>query len=250
MAHARPLQQRRREGLRLTARVTHRRTCSGPAGPAGSRGQPDRQAQAWVRAGLREYRYHLTCRSPWQLGADAAGPGSPGRWVGTWLRRADGAGRGLLVGTRRADAWPGPLPARNWENVAGLLEPTALGQSSQRDGSLSTDDAPGRGTISLEELAGMDVIDGPRHADPGTQRRVDEVVGRRVDCGSARPIRASVLLADYLGLGVAARVRLPRADRAEAPSSNGPVLPGQIGDLRDGQVDRQDHPATGSAALL
>ena len=29
-------------------------------------------------------------------------------------------------------------------------------------------DAAGRGTISLEELASMDVIHGPRRADPGT----------------------------------------------------------------------------------
>jgi len=51
---------------------------------------------------------------------------------------------------------PAPLDAM----VVGEFEPEVWVPS--------THDAAGRGTISLEELASMDVIHGPRRADPGT----------------------------------------------------------------------------------
>jgi DNA-binding transcriptional LysR family regulator len=70
-----------------------------------------------------------------------------------WQRRAD-AGLGWL--TTKPEALPAPLDAM----VLGDFDPEVWVPSSHR--------AARRGTISIEELAGMDVVHGPRRAEPAT----------------------------------------------------------------------------------
>ena len=72
-----------------------------------------------------------------------------------------------LVGARRADAALGWLTAGP-EMLPAPLDAMVVGEFEPEVWVPPTHDAAGRGTISLEELASMDVIHGPRRADPGT----------------------------------------------------------------------------------
>jgi hypothetical protein len=116
----------------------------------------------------------------------------------------------------------------------------------------STHDAAGRGTISLEELASMDVIHGPRRADPGTYdawTRALQAVDPRFGFTDP-PFRSSLPLT----LAFAAA-----GDRSAAVLTgpvtvvNGPARPvrSRYADARGmAQVDLQHHPLTASAALV
>ena len=72
-----------------------------------------------------------------------------------------------VVGTRRADAALGWLTAEP-QMLPAPLEAMVLGEFKPQAWVPSTHDAAGRGTISLEELASMDVIHGPRRLGPAT----------------------------------------------------------------------------------
>src|SRR6476646_5152860 len=109
----------------------------------------------------------------------------------------------------------------------------------------STHDAAGRGTISLEELASMDVIHGPRRADPGPYdawtralQAVDPRFGFTLSLtlafAAAGDRSAAVLTGPSTAInGPAQLVRSRLADAS-----------GMV------QVDLQHHPLTASAALV
>jgi hypothetical protein len=153
------------------------------------------------------------------------------------MRRAD-AGLGWL--TAGPEALPAPLDAM----VLGEFEPEVWVPS--------THDATGRGTISLEELAGMDVIHGPRRADPGTYdawTRALQAVDPRFGFTDP-PFRSSLPMT----LGFAAA-----RDRSSAVLAGPSTVvndPAQLVRSRpaDGcgmaQVDLQHHPLKASAALV
>jgi len=156
-----------------------------------------------------------------------------------------------LVGMRRADAGLGWLTAGP-ETLPAPLDAMVLGEFEPEVWVPSTHDAAGRGTISLEELASMDVIHGPRRADPGTYdawTRALQAVDPRFGFTDP-PFRSSLPLT----LAFAAA-----GDRSSAvltgPSTvvNGPA---QLVRLRPAdacgmaQVDLQHHPLTASAALV
>jgi hypothetical protein len=157
-----------------------------------------------------------------------------------------------LVGMRRADAGLGWLTAGP-ETLPAPLDAMVLGEFEPEVWVPSTHDAAGRGAISLEELAGMDVIHGPRRADPGTYdawTRALQAIDPRFGFTDP-PFRSSLpMTLGFAGAG----------DRSSAvltgPSTvviNGPA---QLVRSRPAdacgmaQVDLQHHPLTASAALV
>ena len=247
-----PLLQRRREGLRLTAAghvlLDASRNVLALVDHEVSR---TRQAAGLGASGYG-WRYHRTCPSRWQ---SRPPPGCgrqpwPPRWTWFWLETALDA-EFSLVGTRRADAGLGWLTAGP-ETLPVPLDAMVLGEFEPEVWVPSTHDAAGRGTISLEELASMDVIHGPRRADPGTYdawTRAVQAVDPRFGFTDP-PFRSSLPLT----LAFAAA-----GDRSAAvltgPSTvvNGPA---QLVRSRPAdacgmaQVDLQHHPLTASAALV
>jgi hypothetical protein len=156
-----------------------------------------------------------------------------------------------LVGTRRADAALGWLTAGP-ETLPASLEAMILGEFKPEVWVPSTHDAAGRGTISLEELASMDIIHGPRRADPGTYdawTRALQAVDPRFGFTDP-PFRSSLPLT----LAFAAA-----GDRSAAVLTgpvtvvNGParLVRSRSAEARGmAQVDLQHHPLTASAALV
>src|SRR5262249_22905463 len=112
--------------------------------------------------------------------------------------------------------------------------------------------AAGRGTISLEELASMEVIHGPRHADPGTYdawtralRAIDPRFGF-----TDPPFRSSLPMTLAFA---AAGDRSAAVRPGPSPCANGPaqLARPRPADTRGmAQVDLQRHPLTASAALV
>jgi DNA-binding transcriptional LysR family regulator len=163
-----PLLQRRREGLRLT-----------PAGRVLLEGSQNVLAQvdlAVNRArevaglGRPQLRVVMPPGLPESL-AVAATAGLQGTAAAAdvdlaWLETALDA-EFSLISTRRADAGLGWLTARAKTVPAGL-EVMTVGEFEPEVWIPPAHAAAGRGTISLEELAGLPVIHGPRRAQPGT----------------------------------------------------------------------------------
>jgi hypothetical protein len=155
-----------------------------------------------------------------------------------------------LVGARRADAGLGWLTAGP-ETLPAPLDAMVLGEFEPEVWVPPTHDAAGRGTISLEELASMDVIHGPRRADPGTYdawTRALQAVDPRFGFTDP-PFRSSLPMT----LAFAAA-----GDRSAAvltgPSTvvNGPaqLIRSRPADACMARVDLQDHPLTASATLV
>lgn len=163
-----PLLERRREGLRLT-----------PAGRAlldGSRNvlalvdqAVDRTRQA---AGLGRQRLRVAV--PPGLPESLAIPAAAGLRAAAvaadvdliWLETSLDA-QFSLISTRRADVGLGWLTARQ-ETMPAALEVMAVGEFVPEVWVLPVQTAARRGTISLKELAAIQVIHGPRRAQPGT----------------------------------------------------------------------------------
>ena len=156
-----------------------------------------------------------------------------------------------LVGTRHADAALGWLTAGP-ETLPAPLDAMVLGEFEPQVWVPSTHDAAGRGTISLAELASMDIIHGPRRADPGTYdawARALQAVDPRFGFTDP-PFRSSLPLT----LAFAAA-----GDRSAAVLT-GPVTvvsgPARLARSRPAdargmaRVDLQQHPLTASAALV
>jgi len=163
-----PLLQRRREGLRLT-----------PAGRVlldGSRNVLALADQALNRtrqaAGLGRPRLRvvippglpesLAVPATAGLRAAAAAAGVDLAWIETALDPEFS-----LISTRRADAGLGWLTARR-QNVPAALEVMTVGEFEPEVWVPAAHSAACRGTISLKELAALQVIHGPRRAQSGT----------------------------------------------------------------------------------
>jgi DNA-binding transcriptional LysR family regulator len=163
-----PLLQRRREGLRLT-----------PAGrvlPDGARNVLALADQAVNRtrqaAGLGRPRLRVVMPSglPESLTVPATtglqGAAAAGDVDLAWLETALDA-EFSPISTRRADAGLGWLTAGP-ETRPAALEVMTLAEFEPQAWVPSTHTAARRGTISLEELAALPVIHGPRRAQPST----------------------------------------------------------------------------------
>jgi DNA-binding transcriptional LysR family regulator len=163
-----PLLQRRREGLRLT-----------PAGRVlldGSRNVLALVDQAVNRtrqaAGLGRPRLRVVM--PPGLPESLAVPATAGLQGAaaatdvdlTWLETTLDV-EFSLISTQRADAGLGWLTARQ-KTVPAALEVMTVGEFEPEVWVPLDHNAARRGTISLEELAALPVIHGPRRAHPGT----------------------------------------------------------------------------------
>jgi DNA-binding transcriptional LysR family regulator len=248
-----PLLQRRREGLRLT-----------PAGRVlldGSRNvlalvdqEVSRTRQA---AGLGRPRLRVVM--PPGLPESLAVPATAGLQEAAaaadvdlaWLETPLDA-EFSLISTRRADAGLGWLTARP-ETVPAALEVMTVGEFEPEVWVLSTHTAARRGTISLEELAGLQVIHGPRRAQPGTYDAwltAMQAVDPRFEFTDP-PFRHSLAMT----LALAAAGNRPAAvltgPAIAAGSQAWPVRrsrpAGTYGMVR---VSLQHHPLTASAALV
>ena len=163
-----PLLHRRREGLRLTTaggvlldasrnvlslvdhEVSHTRQAAGLGRP---------RLRMVIPAGPPE---DLAVKAAAALRAAAAAADVDVAWLETALDPEFS-----LICTRRADAGLGWLTTSP-DAVPAPLEVMILGEFEPDVWIPSTHAAAHRGTISLEELAGLDVIHGPRRAHAGT----------------------------------------------------------------------------------
>ena len=248
-----PLLQRRREGLQLT-----------PAGRVlldGSRAvlaQVDQAvSQTRQAAGLGRPRLRVVLPSclPESLAVAAAAglraSAAAAQVDVTWLEMALDA-EFSLIGTRRADAglgWlttsPEALPAALEAMVVGEFEPEVWIPSAHL--------AARRGAISLEELAGLQVIHGPRRAQPGTHdawATVMQTVDPRFEFTDP-PFRCSLPVT----LAFAAPGSRPAAvltgPATAAGSWAGPVRRSGPADASGMvRVSLQNHPLTASAVLV
>jgi DNA-binding transcriptional LysR family regulator len=247
-----PLLQRRREGLRLTAAgqvlLDASRHVLALVDHEVSR---TRQAAGLGRQRLRiAIPPHLPESMAVAAAAELQAAAVAAEVDVTWLETALDA-EFSLVCTRRADVGLGWLTAGP-ETLPAPLDAMVLGEFEPEVWVPSTHDTAGRGTISLEELASMNVIHGPRRADPGTYdawssalRTVDPRFGF-----TDPPFRSSLPMT----LAFAAAGDRPAAVLT-GPSTvvNGPAQlvrswPSDACGMT--QVDLQHHPLTASAALV
>jgi DNA-binding transcriptional LysR family regulator len=248
-----PLLQRRREGLRLT-----------PAGRVlldGSRNvlalvdqEVSRTRQAaglgrpWLRVamppGLPE---SLAVPATAALQGAAAAADVDLAWLETALDAEFS-----LISTRRADVGLGWLTTGP-QTLPAALEVMTLGEFEPQVWVRSTHPAARRGTISLEELAGLQVIHGPRRAQPGTYDAwvtAIQAVGPRFEFTDP-PFRHSL----GMTLALAAAGNRPAAvltGPAIAVRSQGrPIRRSRPADTYGMvRVSLQHHPLTASAALV
>ena len=94
-----------------------------------------------------------------------------------------------LIRQRRADAGLGWLMTSP-EALPAPLDAMSLGEFEPDVWIPSPHTAARRGTISLDELARMDVIHGPRHAEPGTYDAWTRSCGPSIRASNS-PIRRS-----------------------------------------------------------
>jgi DNA-binding transcriptional LysR family regulator len=247
-----PLLQRRREGVRLTAAGDALLDASRNVLALVDHGVGRTRQAAGV--GRQRLRMAIPPHLPESMAvAAAAGLRAAAVAAGVdvvWLETALDA-EFSLVGTRRADAGLGWLTARP-DTLPAPLDVMVLREFEPEVWVPSTHDAAGRGTISLKELASMEVIHGPRRADPGTYdawNRALQAVNPRFGFTDP-PFRSSLPLT----LAFAAAGGRPAAVLT-GPSTvvNGPA---QLVRSRPedacgmSQVKLRHHPLTASAALV
>jgi DNA-binding transcriptional LysR family regulator len=246
-----PLLQRRREGLRLTA-AGHVLLDASRNVLALIDHEVSRTRQA-AGLGRQRLRMVLPPHLPESMAVAAAAglrAAAAAEVDLVWLETALDA-EFSPVGTRRADAALGWLTAGP-ETLPAQLDAMVLGEFEPEVWVPSTHDAAGRGTISLEELVSMDIIHGPRRADPGTYdawTRALQAVDPRFGFADP-PFRSSLPLT----LAFAAAGDRPAAVLT-GPNTvvNGPaqMVRSRSADARGmAQVDLQHHPLTASAALV
>jgi DNA-binding transcriptional LysR family regulator len=248
-----PLLHRRREGLRLTTaggvlldasrnvlslvdrEVSRTRQAAGLGRP---------RLRMVIPPGLPE---DLAVKAAAALRAASADADMDVAWLETALdtefslihtRRAD-AGLGWL--TTSPDAVPAPLEVM----ILGEFEPDLWIPASHP--------AARRGSISLDELASMDVIFGPRRAEPGTYDAWTSIV-RAIDPRfefTDPPLRHSlpVMLAFAAIAGRPAAVLTGPATAAGGRAT--PIRRSQLADTSGMvKVSLRNHPLTASAALV
>jgi DNA-binding transcriptional LysR family regulator len=248
-----PLLQRRREGLRLT-----------PAGRVlldGSRNVlalvDQEVSRTWQAAGLG--RPQLRVVMPPGLPECLAVP------VTARLQRAaaaadvDLAWREMAldaefspISTRRADAGLGWLTAGP-QTVAAALEVMTMGEFEPEVWVPSAHPAASRGLISLEELAALPVIHGPRRAHPGiydawvTTMQAADPHFEFTDPPFRHSLAMTLALATAGNRPAAVLTGPVIAARTQAWPSRRSRLAGTCGMVR---VILQHHPLTASAALV
>ena len=248
-----PLAQRRRAGLRLTAagRVLLDASRTALAQVDGA------VCQTRHAAGLGRPRLRVvlpSCLAESLAVAAAAGlheAAAAAQVDLTWLETPLDA-EFSLIGTRRADAglgWlttgPETLPAALEAMVVGEFEPEAWIPSAHP--------AARRGTISLEELASLQVIYGPRRAEPVTYdawTTVLQTVDPRFEFTDPS-FRCSLPVT----LAFAATGNRPAAvltgPATAAGGWTGPIRRSSLADTSGMvRVSLQHHPLTASAALV
>ena len=156
-----------------------------------------------------------------------------------------------LIQTRRADAGLGWLTTKP-EALPAPLDAMVLGEFEPEVWIPPSHAAARRGAISLEELAGLDVIHGPRRAQPGTYDAWATVL-RAVDPRfefTDPPFRRSLPMT----LAFAATGRRPAAVLSGPAAVAGgamPVRPSRPADTSGMiRVSLARHPLTASAALV
>jgi DNA-binding transcriptional LysR family regulator len=248
-----PLLHRRREGLRLTTaggvlldasrnvlslvdhEVSRTRQAAGLGRP---------RLRIVIPPGLPE---DLAVKAAAALRAAAAAAAVDVDWQETTLDTEFS-----LIRTRRADAGLGWLTTSP-DAVPAPLEVMILGEFEPDVWIPSTHAAAHRGTISLEELAGLDVIHGPRRASPATYDRWLEVlraVNPRFEFTDP-PVRHSLPMA----LAFAATASRPAAVLTSPAIIAGPPpgvirLPRPAGTGTMARVSIAGHPLTATAALV
>jgi DNA-binding transcriptional LysR family regulator len=157
-----------------------------------------------------------------------------------------------LIRERRADAGLGWLTVSP-ESLPALLDVMCLGDFEPDVWVPSSHVAARRGTISLDEMARMDIIHGPRRAEPGTYDAWEQLL-RTVDPGfefTDTPLRCSLPIA----LAFAATADRPTAvlTGPTVIAGSRPVvirLPQPALDLDMVRVGLRHHLLTATAALV
>jgi DNA-binding transcriptional LysR family regulator len=247
-----PLLHRRRDGLRLTA-AGHVLLDAARTVLALLDHEVSRTRQA-AGVGRQRLRIAIPPRLPESLAVAAAtglrAAAAAAAVDVTWLETALDA-EFSLIATRRADAGLGWLTAGP-QALPAPLEAMILGEFEPEVWLPPACGAAARGAITLAELAHLDVIHGPRRADPGPYdawTRALQQVDPRFGFTDP-PFRSSLPVT----LGFAAA-----ADRSSAvltgPSTlvNDPARPARPRPADASgmtRVDLQHHPLTASAALV
>jgi len=248
-----PLLQRRREGLRLTTAGAVLLDASRDVLSLVDHGMSrTRQAAGLGRQRLRVVvppslpeTLAVRIASMLRSAADAADVDV------TWLERPLDA-EFSLIQQRRADAGMGWLTIGR-EALPASLDAMSLGEFEPEVWIPATHPAGRRGTISLGEFAGLDVIYGPRRLDPITYDAwlvVLREVNPRFEFTDP-PLRRSLPMA----LAFAATSERPAAVLT-SPAVSGGSRPGPIGPNQPGtgddmvRVSLEDHRLTATAALV
>jgi hypothetical protein len=169
----------------------------------------------------------------------------------TWLERPLDA-EFSLIRQRQADAGLGWLTT-GAEALPTPLDAMSLGEFEPEVWIPRTHPAAHRGTISLGELASMDVIHGPRRAEPGTYDAWTEVL-RAVDPRfefTDPPFRHSLPVALAFAATSDRRAAVLTSPTVNAGTRPGPIRPHKP-DAGDDmvRVSLEDHLLTATAALV
>jgi len=247
-----PLLQRRHEGLRLTAAglalLEASRNVLALVDHAVSQTQ---QAAGLGRPRLRmAIPPHLPESVAVAAAAELRAAAAAAEVDVVWLETALDA-EFSLVGTRHVDAGLGWLTAGP-ETLPAPLDAMVLGEFEPEVWVPSTHDAAGRGTIGLEELASMEVIHGPRRADPGTYdawTRALQAVDPRF--GFTDPPFRSSLPMTLAFAAAGDRSAAVLTGPSTAVNGRAQLVRSRLADACGmAQVDLQHHPLTASAALV
>ena len=248
-----PLLQRRREGLQLTPAgrvlLDGSRTVLAHVDQGVSR---TRQAAGLGRPRLRVVMppglpESLTVPAMASLQGAAAAADVDLAWLETALDAEFS-----LISTRRADAglgWltagPGTMPA--------ALEVMTMGEFEPQVWVPAVHPAARRGTISLEQLAGLQVIHGPRRAHPGTYDawvRAMQAVDPRFSFTDP-PFRHSLAMTLALAAAETRPAAVLTGPAIAAQSQAWPIRRSRSAETYGMvQVSLQHHPLTASAALV
>jgi DNA-binding transcriptional LysR family regulator len=248
-----PLLQRRREGLRLTqaGRVLldgSRNVLAAVDQEVSRTRQAAGLGRQWLRVvmppGLPE---SLAVTATAGLQGAAAAADVDLTWLETTLDTDFS-----LISTRRADAGLGWLTAGP-EIVPAPLEVMTVGEFEPEVWVPSSHTAARRGIISLEELASLQVIHGPRRAQPGTYDAwltTIQAVDPRFEFTDP-PFRHSLAMTLALAAAGDRPAAVLTGPAIVAHSQARPIRQSRLADTHGMvRVSLQHHPLTASAALV
>ena len=248
-----PLLQRQRDGVRLTAAGAVLLQAARDVLSAVD--QAVAQTRQAAGLGRPRLRFVLPADLPDSLAVQATcrlrSAADAGQVAITWTETALDA-EFSPIRQHRADAGLGWLTASS-DALPAPLEATSLGQFEPDAWIPSSHPAARRGVIGLDELAGLDVIHGPRRASPATYDRwlqVLRAVNPRFEFTDP-PVRHSLPMA----LALAATADRPAAVLTGPTALAGPPpgvirLPRPAGTGNMTRVSITGHPLTATAALV